>query len=193
MAEEQEKRWRWFFVEDDTLPDDQITGEEPEMTGAPAAFIERLRDLISTWKTLGLTSDDTGAAYDGTKVWIRAHVGDSQGRVSLGDLRVDVNDTEWIAGWATADVLTYHEFADSLPAEQTGGPITDIGKGVDEAVSWLQEQLTRPVVRREWRRGGEVVARSWRLEDTGRVIVVSGDPGFRSNPDTADAAVQVRP
>jgi hypothetical protein len=187
MVEENSDSAVWFTVYDEN----DVTPEE--MAPAPTAFIAKLRSMIPTWKSLGLTDWDTGAAYENGKVWISVRIGDAAGQTSLGALRVDVSDTEWIAGWATADVLTYNEFADSLPTDQTGGPITDIDKGVDEAVAWLQEQLQRPVVRREWRRGGEVVARSWRLEDTGRNIVVSGDPGIRSNPDTADVAVQVRP
>jgi hypothetical protein len=179
----------WFTAYDD----DGVSVMPEEMPSVPAAFIAKLRGMISTWKSLGLTDWDTGAAFAGGKVWISVKVGDARGETTLGSLRVDVTDTEWVAGWATADVLNYEEFADSLPIEQTGGPITDVDKGVEEAIAWLQEQLQRPVVRREWRSGGEVVARSWRLEDTGRNIVVSGDPAIRSNPDTADEAVQVRP
>lgn len=177
----------WFTVydENDVTPD--------EMAPAPTAFIAKLRSMISTWKSLGLTDWDTGAAYEDGKVWISVGIGDPGGQTSLGALRVDVSDTEWIAGWATADVLNYVRFADSLPAEQAGGPITDIDKGVEEAAAWLEAQLRRPVVRRQWRRDGKVVARTWRLEDTGREIVVSGDPSVRANPDTADEAVQVRP
>lgn len=179
----------WFTPYDD----DGISVMPEEMPPAPAAFIAKLRGMISTWKSLGLTDWDTGAAYADGKVWISVGLGDPAGKMSLGALRVDVTDTEWVAGWATADVLTYEQFADSLPREQTGGPIADVDKGVEEAVGWLEAQLRRPIVRRVWRRDGEVVATSWRLEDTGRDIVVSGDPAVRANPDTADEAVQVRP
>lgn len=187
-----DERWSWFIIWPDVV-DDQLIGEESELEGAPAAFLHRLRDLIPTWTSLGLTADDTGAACEDGKVWVSVHVGDAHGQTSLGNLRVDVTDTEWIAGWATSDVLTHSDFADSLPFERTGGPMTDIEQGIDEATGWLVAQLRRPVVRRQWRRNGRVVARSWRFEDTGRVIVVSGDPKIRSNLDTADDVVQVRP
>jgi hypothetical protein len=187
MVEEYSGTALWFTVYDEN----DVTPEE--MAPAPTAFIAKLRSMISTWKSFGLTEWDTGAAYADGKVWISVSVGDTGGQLSLGALRVDVSDTEWIAGWATADVLTYDDFADSLPREQTGGPITDIDKDVDEAVTWLEQQLRRPIVRRVWRRDGKVVASSWRLEDSGREIVVSGDSAIRANLDAADEAVPVRP
>jgi hypothetical protein len=46
------------------------------------------------------------------------------------------------------------------------------------AADWLERQLRRPVVRDEWLAGNEVVATTWLLEDTGRVL---GREGFRVN------------
>lgn len=194
MAEQQDMGYSWFMVDDDTLEDGEITVYEPEMTAAPTAFIQRLRSMVSTWKSLGLTDRRTSAAYANGRVWIGVSVLDRDGQMDLGALRVDVSDDEWVANWVTADPLLTN-FADSQPFnnDHAGGPVTSVEQGVSEAVGWLEEQLSRPIVRRVWRQNGQVVARSWRFEDTGDTFIASGDAGFWQKPNTATEVVRVRP
>jgi hypothetical protein len=42
------------------------------------------------------------------------------------------------------------------------------------AADWFEELLRRPLVRREWRRRGRIVARRWEEETTGRPLVYGG-------------------
>lgn len=191
---EQQDYYSWFAVDDDTLDDGEVTIYEPELTGAPAAFIHRLREMAGTWRSLGLTDRRTSAAYAHGRVWIGISLIDRDGEMALGSLRVDVSDTGWVANWVTGDPLTT-SFAHSQPFndDNAGGPVTDVQRCVDEAVGWLEQQLRRPIVRRQWRRNGKVVARSWRMEDTGETFIASGDAGCWRNPDSATESAQVRP
>ena len=110
---------------------------------------------------------------------------------SIGFVRVEVTDTEWVGAWISSSRGTQPKLEDAYPKEQVGGPIADDRSGADEAVRWLEAQLRRPVHRYVWRDQGRVVAESWQLEDSGRELVVSGAPHLRGDPGAAES-VRVR-
>jgi hypothetical protein len=105
------------------------------MTGAPAAFVHRLRDMIPTWRSLGLTDDDTVGCYENGRVRIGVDIGDVEARSSIGFLRVEVSDHDWQAGWVSPSRgITDDTMAQAHPKDPAGGPITDVQAGVDDAV-----------------------------------------------------------
>lgn len=60
----------------------------------------------------------------------------------------------------------------------------------DIALDWIRRQLARPLVELQWWRRGRIVARTWKLADTGHVVERRGfhRPGRRP-----DRTVEVRP
>lgn len=180
-----------FLVLDAELPDDEDQFGQPELLGAPAAFLSRLRDLSQTWRSLGFDRDHIYAAAGWGRFWVAFDLVDRAEKVVFGSVRVDVSDEEWMGGWVSPSLSDQIRFADADPRLQTGGPVTDPQQAVEAAVGWLTTQLSSPIVHHVWRDGGEVVAESWRLEATGADLIVSGSPGVRQRE--ADEKVTIRP
>jgi hypothetical protein len=60
------------------------------------------------------------------------------------------------------------------------------------AADWLLRQMNRPVIREEWLGRDRVVATTWRLNDTGRVLGTTGLTPRRWFRRRADRVVAVR-
>lgn len=180
----------WFVVIDETFenPEDQ-PDEEPPLTRAPAILIRRMREMIPTWRGLGISADDTYAGYNPARSWIGLDIDDSQEGASIGFIRIDVSDSTWTGVWASPSRGTQPQLEDTYPEEQTGGTIVGLEQGVDHAVQWLEQQLRRPIRRYIWRDRGRVVGRLWRLDDTGRELVMSGPPQLRQDMSNADSTL----
>lgn len=193
MAEVDQSPEDWFVVIDGTLgEDDEQPDEEPEFGGAPAAFLRRLRELVPAWVSLGLDWEDTFGSYANGRLTVAVDIVDQNASMSFGAVRVEVTDSEWVGAWVSPSLSTQPTLADAGPEDQAGGPIAGEAD-VDAPVAWLEAQLRRPVNRYIWRDDGKVVAERWRLEDTGRGLVVSGPKELWSRPETATETAHVRP
>ena len=181
----------WFPVLEGPYFDfDNESDEDPELTGVPAAFVARLRDMIPTWRSLGLTDDDTVGCFEDGRLRIGVDIGDVEAKSSVGFLRVEVSDHNWQGGWVSPSRgITQATMAEANPKDPDGGPITDVEEGVDAAVRWTEKQLRRPIRRYLWRDEGRVVASSWRLEDSGRELVVSGAPQLRRDTSPTESTL----
>ena len=199
MAESQhETDEEWFPVlegpwyrDDNDQPD-----EDPEMFGVPAAFVRELRQQAPAWQALGIIADHTVGCYENERLRVGIDIVDAQANVNVAALRVDITDKEWAAGWVGAAYgLVDPDFAEVNPQDRTGGPVTNPEgtAAIAQAIEWLQAQLRRPLVRYVWREGNEVVGEDWRLTDTGRSLIGSGDPALAEDPGSADEATQLRP
>jgi hypothetical protein len=185
----------WFPVLEGPYYDfDDDSEEDPELSGVPAAFVQRLRALVPTWSALGIVDDDTVACYENDRLRVGVDLGDDDAHMSVGFVRVEISDRDWRAAWVSPSRgISDFDMAEASPKDLAGGPITDEARGVEEAVDWLTAQLRRPIVRYVWRSGANVVARDWRLADTGRPLVGSGRRDLLDQPETADERVTVRP
>ena len=189
-VEELDPDWPvWFMVIDDAADDGLEL--EPAMPSYATQFIFRLRQRIPTWRALGLDEDDTGAAYADGRVWISISLVDQQDGLALGDIRVDLSAEGWTGSWTTGPWLAT-ELANAGPTEQHERSVDDPEVAVGEATDWLEQQLRRPISRRIWHRDGDIAASLWQLDDTGRAIVLGGDPALRQDPDSADEITRVR-
>jgi hypothetical protein len=194
MADIQGATEELFLILDATLdPDADQPDEDPELFGVPAVFMRKLREKTATWQALGVTVEDTYAAYEPGRIWVVIDLDDRQEAVVYGSVRVEVTENDWMAAWASPELSNQRNFDDAEPGVRTGGPISDPERDVDAAVDWLETQLSSPIVRYVWRDKGEVVAEVWRLEHTGQQLVLSGPPELRSDLDTADQRIQIRP
>jgi hypothetical protein len=171
----------WFEVEDEGL-----------LPGAPGLLLQKLREREATWRELAVAAADTFAWYAGSRLHALVYLYDHEANVTIGCLRLELSDAGWQAGWVSSSLADHDEFEVTGPLDAITGQADAAGDSAGEAVDWLESQLRRPVVRRSWRDGGEVVARSWRLEDTGRGLVLSGPPERSADPATADEALRVR-
>lgn len=171
-------------------PDDP--SPDPRMDPVPRAFVDRLRKLIPLWRRLGLNHQLTSGLYDDGHVWVLIPVSDHVGELSLGRIRVDLTDSEWIGSWVVGGNSTSKELEDAEPiGEPDRESFTDPPAGIERATEWMIAQYTRPITRRVWRQLDQVIAQSWTFEDTGKIIAVSGEQQHWSRPETADEAVRV--
>lgn len=60
-------KWFELFDHDRMDVDDEA---EPELHGAPAALLRRLRELVPVWKALGLGPLDTEAGWLRIRLWV---------------------------------------------------------------------------------------------------------------------------
>jgi hypothetical protein len=185
----------WFLVLKGPFYNfDDDSEEDPELTGVPAALVRRLRELVPQWRSLGIVDDDTVGCYENGRLRIGVDLGDDDAKVSIGFLRVDVSDRHWEAAWVSPALgIIDPDLAEADPMDPAGGIVTDERQGVEDVVGWLTAQLHRPIVRYVWRSGDRVVARDWRLTDSGRPLVSSGPPRLIDDPRTAHGRVTVRP
>ena len=183
----------WFMVLRGPFYDfDDDSEEDPELTGVSAALVTRLRAMIPTWLSLGLTDGATLACYEDGRLRVGVEIDDPDANILLGYLRIDVSDHEWLAAWvSSARRIADADMADADPCETVGGPIDNEQARVDEAVGWLETQLHRTILRQVWRDGGRVVAESWRLEGSGRELAVAGSELLRRSRQP-DAALPIR-
>lgn len=191
MSDVHDSSAEWFEVdfEDNT---DGIT-EESELIGAPAALLRRLRELIPTWEELGLVAGATDAWYEDGRLVAIVNLVDRPGKMSLGSLRLEIEDSRWDAAWVTTAAAGMDDLDSADPQDRTGGDFTEIASGVDAASGWLRHEASRPIARYVWRSQGQVAARLWRLEDSGSPMISTGPAQLVRNPDSADERVQVRP
>jgi hypothetical protein len=181
----------WFEVDFDNTSDG--VEDEAELTGAPAALLRKLRERVPTWQQLGVASPDTVGWYTDGRLHVLVTLYDRPGKMTIGCLRLEIAAADWRAGWVSTSLSDHDDFFVAGPADVVSGEVSDESAAADRLAGWLEEQLRRPVVRRYWRTGGEIVARSWRLEDSGRELVVTGAPGLTDNVRAADETVDVRP
>lgn len=190
MVDTSEDPLDWFVVVDDTLdPEGPMPEGDPEMPEGPTTLVRRLRELVPTWRSLGIVDEDTVAAYGNGRLQVNIELEDRASELSIGCLRVDLTDAGWVAGWVAPELATAESFEEANPVEQTNGAATDI----DGAADWLRTQLERPIVRYRWHTAdGATDAELWRLEDTCRSLVIAGPTEARQDPSTADSATRVR-
>lgn len=180
-----------FLVLDAELGEGEKQVADPELSGVPAAFLARLEELEPMWRALGFDDDHIYAAAGWGRFWVAFDLVDRSENVVFGSVRVDISDDEWVGGWVSPSLSDQIRFTDADPRLGTGGRVTDPEQAVEAAAGWLTTQLRSPIVRHVWRDGGEVVAESWRLEETGADLIVSGSPETRQRE--ADEKITVRP
>lgn len=180
-----------FLVLDAELREGETQVADPELSGVPAAFLARLEELEPTWRALGFDTDHIYAAAGWGRIWVAFDLVDRAENAIFGSVRVDVSDDEWLGGWVSPSLSDQIRFPDADPRLQTGGRVTDPEQAIEAAIGWLTTQLRSPIVRHVWREGGNVVAESWRLEETGDDLIVSGSPEVRRRE--ADEKITVRP
>lgn len=191
----------WFEIDPDDFDADMADEDDPDdpypdprMDPAPRAFVHRLREMSSTWRELGLTHRQTSGLYGEGRVRVLVPAADVAANLHLGDVRVDFSESEWIGSWVRGGDPGAPDLEDAEPmGEPVRESFTDLREGIERASGWLLAQLERPIVRRIWRSGGEIVAQSWTFEDTGAGIAASGGREYWSRPETADETVQVQP
>jgi hypothetical protein len=151
---------------------DEVDGEDgwltdpPTLTGAPSAFLSRLRAQEATWRALGVTMSDTFLGYGDGRLRIGVRRIDHHDRLVVGGLRVDVTEAAWAAGWVSEPHGDEPTIEEAHPAGLVGGPIADTTVGAAEAIGWLEAELRSPLVRYRRRDGDEKTAGSWELVDT---------------------------
>lgn len=192
MSDIQDDPATWFAIDFDDNTDG-ITSET-ELSGAPAALLRRLRELVPTWQSRGITPGSTSGWYEDGLMCVLIDLTDRAGRMSLGSLRLEIDDSAWDAGWVTASGAGMDRLAEADPQDRAGATFADASSGAEAASSWLVQQVERPINRYVWRSAdGQVAARLWRLEDTGSPMISSGPAALVSNPASADEKVRVRP
>lgn len=191
MSDVHDSSTDWFEVDFEDNTDG--VDEESALTGAPAALLRKLRELIPTWQELGLNAGSTDAWYEEGRLCVIVNLVDYPGKMSLGSLRLEIEDGLWDAAWVTTTGAGIDNLDDADPQERTGGRFDDTSSGVDTAAEWLRREAGRPIARYVWRSQGRVAARLWRLEDSGSPMISSGPQQLVSNPESADERVQVRP
>jgi hypothetical protein len=175
--------YHWFSVWDY-----ETDAYEPPLHGACATLVARLVELVPVWHRLKVAAGDTTAVHDAGRLWAVVTLRDRVhgGRV-FAELRVEVTDTSWAGAWVVHPSNTVRDLANvAWPDLRTGGD-TDV---VESAVGWLRAQLQRPVVYREWRRHGTVLAYNWTTEDDRHVIYQFETPPRRQQPAITE---RVRP
>lgn len=192
MSDVQAEPATWFAIDFDDNTDG-ITSEAG-LSGAPAALLRRLRELVPTWQSRGITPGSTSGWYEDGRLCVLIDLTDHGGRMSLGSLRLEIEDSAWDAGWVTSSGAGMDRLDEADPQDRSGAEFTDASSGAEAASSWLVQQVERPINRYVWRSDdGEVAARLWRLEDTGSPMISSGPAELVSNPASADENVRVRP
>jgi hypothetical protein len=144
-------------------------------TDAERRFLAALRDRAQSWHQLGITPDHTHAWTDRADLYVHVDIADHAQRRIIGTLRVDF-DGERVAGhWGAAD---FCDTIDPRAPDSFGTTALDTPEAAaDRAASWLEEQLHRPIERREWRRDEAITRCVWVLADTDRPLCGAG-PGL---------------
>lgn len=160
-----------------------------------AAFLERLRREASRWDVQGLSpEDDTSSRRWLVPLYVDVDV------PGLAIRRRTLQVGYWTGGplgpalqgvWGDDYLLDDHDGND--PEDLTVvGVRASHEEYAEWAAAWLLRQLKRPVVREEWLAGDRVVATTWRLDDTGRVLARRGNGFRRLMRRRADRVVAVR-
>jgi hypothetical protein len=159
---------------------------------APRFFVtecnsEREREFIEGLHAraeLGQWYADTWARDD--RFVLSISLSDPQMRCVLRDLRVDFDG---VTLWTGPDET--HQFVTDLdPARPGVTMVTDrpIGELSALAADYLETEMRRPIVRWEWDRAGQGVARLWLFSDTNEPLIVQS----RREPGLPDRIVPVR-
>jgi hypothetical protein len=159
-----------------------------------SAFLEYLRQRAATWHVVGLSPQDTSSQRWLAPLYVDVHVP----RMTIPRSILQV--AYWTSGpygqalqgaWGDDYLMDDHD--GNNPEDLT---VVGVQAAVEQyaawAADWLLRQLQRPVVRHEWLRDGRVVAATWLLEDTGRVLYKTGVSPRRLLHRAADRAVTIR-
>jgi hypothetical protein len=183
----------WFPVVDESLGDDaEWTGEDPPFAGAPAAFLELLRQMAPTWEALGITPHDTDAGYDEGRLRVVVVLLDREVDAVFAALRVDLTDSGWSAEWVSPFAFAEPAFWGANPLGEVTGKMDDVETGISDAVAWLAAELRRPVVRYVWRAGGRITSCWWDVDDGVVEASISYPPYVALDPQTADETTRIR-
>jgi hypothetical protein len=175
----------WFLLVEEN-------GELP--TGASKLLLSRVRSMARIWQSLGVRADDTNARCLFRRVILCIDIVDQEEPSIIGTLRVDHLDSSISAAWVNSSIAWEEtDITQTFPKDAVSFTVepADSANGIDEAVTWLEAQLRRPVHFLRWTQGGKTIARHWLLADTGRDLVVSGNARDRRRP--ADSVSQIRP
>ncbi len=158
------------------------------------AFLDQLRLEAASWRIDELSPQDTSSQRWLTPLYVDVEVP----RVTIPRSTLQV--AYWTSGW----------YGSALQGVWGDGYLMDDHDGNDPedltvlgvratpkqyatwAADWLLRQLHRPVIREEWLRHDRVVAATWRLDDTGRILGKTGVTPRRLLRRKADRVVTVR-
>jgi hypothetical protein len=178
-----EEEWDWFEEVNDLEPTDPML----------SAVLRAVRGAGGKWSSLAIPPEATLARLDDDGLRVFIDVLDKD-RDVLATLRVDVlrNGTSVMA-WSDGQLAEAEDrIEDTDPFDLARYTSPNPEEVAAHVVAWLERQLTRVVVRYEWGAGDDLRATCEVLQDTGTVLVTSGDRP-RGGLETADRTIRVRP
>lgn len=96
------------------------------MPAIPTEFVQRLRELIPTWRSPSIGDEDTFAAYGSGRLQVNIEIEDRAAQLAIGCLRADLTDAGWVAGWVSPELATSGSFEDAAPVERVNGAASDV-------------------------------------------------------------------
>ena len=139
------------------------------------AFLLELRRLVASWPDGDLQAEDTHAEIVLAPLFLAVSV---PGAPELRDelqLGYWTGAERWLEGaWAGGAYLLDDHDGNSAECLTVRGTRSTPQEFARFAAEWIRLQLDRSVIREEWIRRGEVVATTWRLSDTKRVLAREG-------------------
>ena len=131
------------------------------------AFLTRLRAHGEVWRSLDLQPGLTYAWFDEPFLRCSIDRGDDERRLIVATLRADLLSDSVQAGFSSS--CMFHELRSGLPSIRV-----DQGESIEEAadrvVTFLAEQIRRPLERHEWVEAGRVVHGCYVLADVSREL-----------------------
>lgn len=141
-------------------------------TDAERRFLTVLRDRAQSWHQLDIAPDDTQAWTDRADLYVHVDVADRDQHRIIGTLRVDLDGERVTGHWGAAD---FCDTIDPSAPDSFGTPALGTPEeAAHRAASWLEEQLRRPIERREWRQGEGITRCVWVLADTDQTLCGAG-------------------
>jgi hypothetical protein len=169
--------------------------DEVGRNDAEARFLQRIRQIAAGWSVPGLTPErDTSSLTVLLPLYVDVDVADlpiARRTLQIGYWTGEHYEQALQGAWGDVYLLDDHDGND--PEDLT---VVGLRAGPEEyaewAADWLLRQLHRPIVRQEWRHNGRMVAATWRLDDTGRVLGAQGHSMRRLLRRRPDRVVLVR-
>lgn len=169
---------------------DEGATEEWFHSDSSAPFIEQVR---------GLADEFLAGLVEPGATWAMTGFGDALICVTVPEIPDEKNPATIQVMWDRGSLGGYWGDAYLFDDWDANDPEALVVRGIelDEVraasltLSWLAEQLRRPVELREWRKGDRVVAQRWLLADTGSVIRQRGSWVARRGP--VSAVINLRP